>query len=84
VRLCIDDLKTPLSDRFFLANDSFIYVKVGNELRCAKDELLGEQEVLLDYAKRVYPANYGNSDHSGRGFDNPQSIHFSISSYIIL
>ncbi len=31
----------------------FIYVKVGNELRCAKDELLGEQEVLLDYAKRV-------------------------------
>lgn len=62
----------------------FIYVKVGNVLRCAKDELLGEQEVLLDYAKRVYSANYGNSDHSGRGFDNPQSIYLSISRYRIL
>ncbi len=62
----------------------FIYVKVGNELRCAKDELLGEQEVLLDYAKRVYPANYGNSDHPGRGFDGPQPLHVSISRYRIL
>ena len=62
----------------------FIYVKVGNELRCAKDELLGEQEVLLDYAKGEYPANYGNSDHSGRGLDNPQPIYHSISRYRIL